>query len=405
MNPVAYLKKNGIRRAWDVVYRYKIDLVLQKILAPFLKKRPLRDIIVIESHNDFDSNGGAFYHYLIENGYNRTHRIVWLLKHPEAMPKALPKNVDWAPLYRPSLKKNYYRWMAKWFTADNDCHGKLRDDQISIYFGHGGFGLKQWKGYISLPDRLDYIAMPSRAIGPLFADQFMLKADDPRLCYIGFPYVDAFYSDAPGDLSKITDEEYKKTVLWMPTFRVGGGYKREDGREGALGIPLVQSMEEYEELNEALQSMRMLLVIKLHPMQDLSRLAIHDLSNIRVLTAASVKKLGVDNYRLMKDCDAMISDYSSAAFDFLHTNRPAAFDLSDADEYKIGLVEDTRSYIYGKTIVCFDDLKAFLREVSEGRDECHALRQEVRKKIFDHYDGENCRRAAELLGIAPGKRA
>lgn len=71
MNVLKYISQNGIKHTTEIIYMYKIDIVIQKICGVFLRNKPLKNIIVIESHNDFDSNGGAFYNYLIENGYNK----------------------------------------------------------------------------------------------------------------------------------------------------------------------------------------------------------------------------------------------------------------------------------------------------------------------------------------------
>ena len=148
MNVLKYISQNGMKHTAKIIYMYKIDIIIQKICGVFLRTKTLKDIIVIESHNDFDSNGGAFYNYLIKNGYNKKYKIVWAIKHPEEVPHVLPENVDWYAAYKPGLKKNYYKWIAKYFTYDNDCSEKLRDNQKAIYFGHGGFGLKNCKGYI-----------------------------------------------------------------------------------------------------------------------------------------------------------------------------------------------------------------------------------------------------------------
>ena len=86
-----------------------------------LKNKRLKDIIMIESHNDFDCNGGAFYDFLIKNGYNKKYKIIWLLKHPERKPKTLPENVECYPLFKPNIKKDYYNVVSKYFTADNTC--------------------------------------------------------------------------------------------------------------------------------------------------------------------------------------------------------------------------------------------------------------------------------------------
>lgn len=399
MNVLKYISQKGIRGTVQVLYQYKVDLVLQRVMGLVLRHRPLKRIIVIESHNDFDSNGGALYRYLIRNGYNETNQIVWLLKNP--LDQELPPNVTAVPLRKPSIRKNYYKWVAKWFSSDNDCSEKLRKDQVSIYLGHGGFGLKNCRGYIKVPDSVDYVAVSSREVSGILADQLMLAPTDPRLRCIGYPYMDSFLNGEEGDLRKVTDQSYGKVILWMPTFRKGGGAGRQDSATiGKLGIPLIQDLETLDKVNEQLRRENTLLILKIHPMQDLEDLKVTDRSNIRVLTGKRVKELGIDNYRLMKDCDALISDYSSAAYDFLYRNGPIAYDFSDVANYKLGLcVEDPEEYMAGDKIMNVEDLSRFLHEVAEGEDPFYEKRQALRKKIFDYYDGESSRRAVELLGI------
>ena len=76
-----------------------------------------------------------------------------------------------------------------------------------------------------------------------------------------------------------------------------------------MGIPVIDNYDQYERLNEYLNDNNVLMIIKIHPMQDLSVVRIQTLSNIIVLDGKSVKQYGVDNYRLMKDTDALITDY------------------------------------------------------------------------------------------------
>lgn len=401
MNIIRYVKENGVGHCLSVLYRYKLDALFTRLLGLFLCRRPLRDIIVIESHNDFDSNGGAFYRYLLQNGYDRRYRIVWLLKHKR--PKRLPPNVTAVPLCRPSLRKAYYRWIARFFTVDCSAPGKLRSNQVCVYFGHGGFGLKDCRGHMDLPDGIDRVLMQSHGVDAIFAGQFGLAPDDKRLCYVGFPYLDTLVDGEPGDLHKIIGEERrkgKKTLLWMPTFRKGG-FHREDGTVGPLGVPLIPDQKTWMQLDKQLNELGLLLILKIHPMQDLRDLKVTETPNIRILTGVSVKTLGVDNYRLMKDCDAMLSDYSSAAYDFLYLDRPIAYDLSDLSDYRIGLcVDDPQNYMAGPVIRGMEDLYAFLSDLAAGRDRFAEARQALRRKLFDYTDADNCRRAADLLGLA-----
>ena len=68
MNPIKYLKKNGIKHTLEIVYVYKLEDILERLMYLVTRNIELKDTIMIESHNDFDCNGGAFYNYLIKNG-------------------------------------------------------------------------------------------------------------------------------------------------------------------------------------------------------------------------------------------------------------------------------------------------------------------------------------------------
>lgn len=41
--PVSYIKKNGIKRVFDVFYHYKLDLILQKGCNFFLKSQTVTE--------------------------------------------------------------------------------------------------------------------------------------------------------------------------------------------------------------------------------------------------------------------------------------------------------------------------------------------------------------------------
>lgn len=399
MNPIRYLKEKGIKHAFDVIYRYKIDRALQKILMLFLRHKPLKDIIMIESHNDFDCNGGAFYDYLIAGGYHKKYKIVWQLKHK--CPKQLPKQVKTVRLYRPSLRKAYYKCTAKYFLYDCECQRKARADQISIYCTHGPISLKNCKGLLDLPESISYCLAASEESAPLLAHQINWDYPNDKFIYVGYPMHDTFYQPPTGELKKLTDRVYKKVILWMPTFRKGGGFRRNDSTvDQPLGIPLIERMQTYEELNELLASLDCLLIIKIHPMQDMDDLLITDRSHIKVLTGESVKTLGIDNYRLMKETDAMISDYSSAAFDYLHLNKPIAYMRNDEKTYKLGyVVDDPRTLMAGDEIYTFEDLTAYIKSVSEDKDTHKARRQALFDRLFTYHDGNSSKRLAEFMGL------
>ncbi len=400
MNKLEYLKTNGLKRAFQVLWKYKIEIIYEKIIYLFTKSRPLKDKILIESHNDFDCNGGAFYNYLIEHGYNKKYKIVWLVR--KKVKSNLPINVSTVPLLGPSIKKAYHICTAKYFTYDCESVSKLRADQKVVYCSHGAGGLKNAKGKIFIPDSVDYILVQSKNYAPIQANQWSLDAKDKRFVYIGFPAQDTFYIDDKSEFLKITDKKYKKIILWMPTFRKGMAFNRNDSlKEQRLGIPLFNTLDEYKDFNEKLKEIDAFLIIKIHPKQDLSNLGICDMSNIKVLTGDSVKKLGIDNYKLIKCTDALISDYSGAAYEYLQLDRPIGYVLDDMNDYKIGfVVDDIHKLIAGHEIYNLQDLVNFISDVIEENDKYKESREKLRNYIYEYHDGNASERLAKLLGIS-----
>ena len=396
---VKYVKEKGLKHSFEVIYRYKIDKIIEKILRLFLKNKPPENVIIIASHNDFDCNGGAFYDYLIKNNYNKKYKIIWLLRNDKKYD--LPENVKAYYEFRPSVAKDYYLNVAKIITSDCEMIGSRNSAQKSYFFSHGPIGLKNVKGKIIFPDSVDYILAPSMEFMPVFAEQRGIDINSKRFVHLGYPVFDTLFSEPTGELKKITKKEFSKVILWMPTFRKGGGDRRSDSvAEFPMGIPTVENEEMLVELNEKLVCMDMLLIIKIHPMQDLSEFKLHSMSNIFVLTGTDVKKLDIDNYRLMREVDALISDYSAASYEFLPLNRPIGYDFSDIDDYKIGLcVKNVDEYIAGPKIYNFEQFIGFLETVYSGKDEYKEKRTELIARLYDPCDDKCCERIAKFMGL------
>ena len=399
MNIIEYIRKKGIKHFFTVFYQYTIDAALRKCILPFVKRKPLKDTVIIESHNDFDCNGGAFYNYLVEQGYNERYKIVWLLKHSK--PKSLPKNVKAYYLFRPSWRKNYHVCTAKYLCADNTVTPKERAEQRSFYLTHGAVALKNVKGVLTVPPTVDYVLCTSKAYAPILSDQFSI-GPDTQMLPIGVPSEDVFFQSIPDEYEKLTDKKYQKRILWMPTFRKGGGAGRNDSvGDLPLGIPLVESHEMLTRLNEYLASQNILLVIKLHPMQDPETYrGLEETDFIRVLNGQTVKERAIDNYRLLMGSDALLSDYSSISFAFLRLDRPIGFVLSDLKDYKLGLsVEDPEPYLAGQKIFDFDGMLSFIKSVAEEKDLYAEKRHALQDYLFDYRDGNAAKRLADFMGL------
>lgn len=404
MKLLSYIKKNGFNRTFAVFWQYKVDLLIQKAIMPFVKNRNLKNSIIIESHNDFDCNGGAFYNYLIEHGYNKKYRIIWLLKHPDKRPAMLPDNVECYGIYIPSFKKNYHICTARFFLADNVVTNKKRRNQKSFYLGHGTGGLKNVKGIITFNDSVDYILIQSPSYAPIQAKQYGLEDKLEKMVFLGYPVHDELLLNDRSEIKKVTDKQFKKIVMWMPTFRKcvsGGVYSRSDSsKEQKFGIPLIENEDEFNALNLKLKEMEMLLIIKIHPMQQFNTNLLRDLSNITILTGESVKVKNIDNYRLMRCTDALISDYSGVAYDYLQLNRPLGYVLDDMNDYKLGFViDDIHTLLAGHEIFSLSDMYLFLKDVADGIDRYKKKREKIKNYIYLYNDTNNCKRLAEFMKL------
>jgi CDP-glycerol glycerophosphotransferase (TagB/SpsB family) len=106
-------------------------------------------------------------------------------------------------------------------------------------------------------------------------------------------------------------------VVWMPTWREGGD---------AAWLPHL----ERGQLDAAAVDSDLLLLVKPHPYSDWDvyrgRLPTHP--NVRLLTEAEI-----DANALLRESDALITDYSSAAFDYAILDRPIFFLAPDLDQY------------------------------------------------------------------------
>lgn len=399
MKIITLVNENGFKGAISIVWKYKTGIVISKIINIFTKNKPLKNEIVIESHNDFDCNGGAFYKYLIENNYNDKYKIIWLVRRQYN--KKLPKNVYMLPLYGPSIRKAYHMCVAKFFSFDCEIINKMRKDQVVVYCSHGAGGFKNIKGKMYIPDCVDYLLCQSPDYMPIQANQWSLSANDKRFVYIGYPCQDIFFNESNNEFLKISNNNYNKVFLWMPTFRKGGGYKRNDSNKNQkLGIPLFETKEELLQLNEKLKSHNDYLILKIHPKQDMSGFQLDDLSNMIVLTGQRVKQLAIDNYNLIKCADALISDYSGAAYDFLQLNRPIGYILDDINDYKLGfVVDDIHKLIAGHEIYNINELYNFIEEISNGEDIYKTKRQKIRDFTYNCHDGNSCQRLVELLKL------
>lgn len=385
-----------VSRILNVIYKYKIQIVLNYFLKIVLFFCKQKNIIVIESHNDFDCNGGAYFKYLIEHNCNKKYKIVWLLKNHENIDLKYD-NVEYMQMYKPSLKKAYYLNMAKFLFADAVITKKMKKNQVSFFMNHGVFCLKDLKKVMTIDDSVDYLWSPSPFFDNVISKQLNIQNAHLSFLHFGYPFNDCLFTNTEKEINKIISKNYKKIFLWMPTFRKHKNETRVDCQEQNLyGIPLINNEEDLNTLNQIFAKHDSLLIIKYHPMQDLTNYKNAKQSNIITLDAYAVKEQKIDCYNLFKDVDCLLTDYSSVAYSFLLLNKPIAHILDETESYKM-LLEDYEKFLLGPQIKSLTDMICFINDVINNCDNYKDLREQKLHETYEYIDGDSSKRIYEFM--------
>ena len=396
------IKENGIKQTLVLFYQLKLDSYMQKLLTIIYKRFPLKDFIVIMSHDDFDCNGGAFYDYLIKKGYNEKYKIVWIIRHKA--PNMLPKNVYAFKYFRPSIVKDYYISRAKILISEDFIIGKVRKDQKAYYFthGHGGFAIKNVVGKIVIPDTIDYCLVSSHHLDEIESKAWSMPYPNNKMLNLGFPSNDVLFAPDLKTSHIIKKDEFDLTILWMPTFRKLWVGRNDSSRDYEYGIPLIESAELMAALKRYLAEKNYCLIIKIHPMQAKEtyiKLKQEENRNLIVLDGSDVKAKSITNQQLYVLADLMISDYSTAVFPFMLLNKPIGFVLSDLSDYSIGLSMEAEDVMVGYKIYSYDNFIRFVDDAAGKKDIFYKKRTETVKYLYDYIDGNSCERIVQHMGL------
>lgn len=370
-----------------------IKSIISKIWGIF----PLSNTIVFESLNDLDCNSGAVFNYMIENNLNKKYKIIWLVQDKNKVKNIKIKNVTFYKLYNYTIWQKIRIGNAKFILYDNKPIKKYRKDQTIIYLTHGFPGIKNTKAFYNTDEYADYILCTSKKM--IQQSKELFSTTDKKIFICGLPRNDDLYKNSE-ELSKIINkEEFKKIIIWMPTFRKFYKDNRNDSnKEFKLGIPLIDSEEQLKKLNSKLKKLSTMLIIKIHPGQDLSVLKLKNFSNIKILLPNDIKEKNINLYKLMNETDALITDYSSVYFDYLLLDKPIAFVLDDIKEFKIKfLYDNVLDWMAGDKIYDYDGLEIFIENLFTGQDDFKEQRKKIRDISNEYQDGKNCERVIKFI--------
>jgi CDP-ribitol ribitolphosphotransferase len=208
----------------------------------------------------------------------------------------------------------------------------------------------------------DVCLVGSAAAAAHYAEAFGLPLDRFRWD-LGIPRTDLFFDEARRERAvAAVRERYaipadRRVILWAPTFR---GDRVTDARDGGtLDVDLLARELGHDHL----------LLVRHHPF-------------VRVGSAGPPSGFArdVSNHpdinELMLVADVLVTDYSSAIFEFSLLERPIAFLAPDLADYEAerGFYVDYRSWVPGPVLGSTADLAAWLRAGTADLDRVRRFR-------------------------------
>lgn len=368
---------------------------------------PLKNIIILNGEGDTCENALALGRYIRQKNYFGKYRLVWLCDHPERFQDTDNERYIQrkTPMYAKTATELFqyylYTGRAKYVIFENQLIHKLRKDQVTVYMNHGSPPIKSTKGIINLPEDLDVALSPSRFSTDIISEQYGINKE--RILCCGSPRTDDLF-----DLTNVenikTDLEitgFDKIILWVPTFRQHKNSNRIDTDSlYGLGVPIVNEETDFEKLLSVLQQNKTLLLLKPHMFQDMKYFKLHTVSNFRMITNEELETHGKTVYDLMKCADAMLTDYSTIAFDFMLLNRPLGYTLDDRNEYRVGFSMDhIEDLMPGEKIYTLKDLCEFVYGIKDEKDLFYKKRGRVNALVHDYPDAHNAERLCKFLGL------
>ena len=214
---------------------------------------------------------------------------------------------------------------------------------------------------------------------------------------LGFPRNDIFSRSNTHpyvkQLEKLTHLTINRIILYTPTYR---DYETSESEKHSIfGFPV--DAKDMNRLTSILEDHSAILIYKLHPWQE--KTCIINSNSIRLLNYRDIP-FSCNLYSLMAEADALITDYTSTYFDFLHRDKPVIFNFYDLKEY-----EEMRGLSYqpvdciaaGHIITDAHQLIDAISSVLNGQDPYKNKRNEMHRFFNYHHDGNSAERICQQI--------
>ena len=333
---------------------------------------------------DMTDNPRAFYEYLLPPTINEKYQIIWMVSDKKKCRSQKTKNVKFVTAENKygwsSPLAYYYGAVAGFFFYTNNTA------YLNFYHCEGQTTVNMWHGCGYKDVARDN--KPPAGKSMMHFDHALVPGDvfvktkskywncsQEKILPLGYPRYDWMLHpgiDRAAMLEKLFAREDARTIIWMPTFRKSDILVSAENKiDLPFQLPALKNERELEELDHCLREKGVFLIIKKHPLQSGWDSSEEKYTNIRYVTEEMLATAGIWLYEMVGVCDALISDYSSIAVDFMLLDRPLGYVLTDLESYREtrGFVfENPEEYMPGAKLYDLSDLESFVCHISEGKD-------------------------------------
>ncbi|MCY6315229.1 CDP-glycerol glycerophosphotransferase family protein [Bacteroides fragilis] len=357
-------------------------------------------VMLFSSFPDYTDNAYALFQYISGSKQYDHYLKVWVLSdktgYKACKKDILSKNSNTKVVFRFSLLAFWYFFRAKFVFCTHGLYSfwdiSQRDKLINLWHGMplkrigsmdpAKHGVNKTKAH--------YLIATSEIFRELMSKSFN-NLDLSRVLLVGQPRNDLLFQKTDFFSKRnIQRTDYCSVGIWLPTFRTSIiGETRTDGISTNDTISFL-NIADLQDLNIFLSEIKILLIVKLHPMDILQTVDFPLFTNIMIMKQ---NDFSFQLYPLLGATDFLLTDYSSVWIDYDILDRPMGFVMNDIDEYQKsrGLTFDNISEVLpGPILSDLESLKSFLKTPE-------TYKKETQKKFNLYKDDQACYRLMHVI--------
>lgn len=307
------------------------------------------------SDPDLADNTLALFEKIVKSPRAHEYRLVWLVANMSTSKHILHREFPHSDLRNVSIiTKNSLRGLWSFlrcryiFTTHGVYAFAHSGYHQTIFNLWHGMPFKNFFAVGELPSDtmfMHYSIATSEYLADIVAKNFQLQR--VRVLVTGLPRNEWLFVQEKRYLS--IKEGRAKLIVWLPTFRRRQIPESVILVDGGANSPDPLSADTLAKLDDMLEGFGAMLVIKLHLLDIKNRQAWSSYRNIRIYTDPRFRAEGLNLYKLLACSDALVTDFSSCAIDYLLLNKPIGLFAPDMSSFDRGFIPDVMEKL---TTIC-----------------------------------------------------